>query len=147
MSQQPRTINLGYSRLRMFASVRNTLLLCCSYVYFLGWQCKGPFDFLLFACLAQLYNAQCCVGYTLSTCRLIYLIYLMNFSNRIEIWPSAGYLFCFLPDIYLCHQSKHLHFTTMTIYLFLFEGVQFDTVEIYIKTWLNIESIVNTVKA
>lgn len=80
-------------------------------------------------------------------CRLIYLIYLMNFSNQIEIWPSAGYLFCFLPDIYLCHQSKHLHFTTMTIYLFLFEGVQFDTVEIYIKTWLNIESIVNTVKA
>lgn len=66
-------------------------------------------------------------------CRLIYLIYLMDFSNRIEIWPSAGYLFCFLPDIYLCHQSKHLHFTTMTIYLFLFEGVQFDTVEIYIK--------------
>lgn len=59
-------LNLGYSRLRMFASVRNTLLLCCSYVYFLGWQCKGPFDFLLFACLAQLYNAQCCVGYTLS---------------------------------------------------------------------------------
>lgn len=147
MCSNSQELNLGYSRLRMFASVRNTLLLCCSYVYFLGWQCKGPFDFFAPCLFGPTVQCTMLCRVHIVACRLIYLIYLMNFSNRIEIWPSAGYLFCFLPDIYLCHQSKHLHFTTMTIYLFLFEGVQFDTVEIYIKTWLNIESIVNTVKA
>lgn len=33
MCPNSQELNLSYSRLRMFASVRNTLLLCCSYVY------------------------------------------------------------------------------------------------------------------
>lgn len=148
MCPNSQELNLSYSRLRMFASVRNMLLLCCSYIcIFSRMTMQRPIWFFAFCLFGPTVQCTMLCRVHIVACRLIYLIYLMNFSNRIEIWPSAGYLFCFLPDIYLCHQSKHLHFTTMTIYLFLFEGVQFDTVEIYIKTWLNIESIVNTVKA
>lgn len=100
---------------------------------FSGMTMQRPIWFFAFCLFGPTVQCTMLCRVHIVACRLIYLIYLMDFSNRIEIWPSAGYLFCFLPDIYLCHQSKHLHFTTMTIYLFLFEGVQFDTVEIYIK--------------